>query len=286
LAQEPSRLEAMRHALAAYIQWLTPTEAAGTDLAHRIRDVVQAARRHVRAAVMGHARLPETMATVLLGWRFGLDFAVAQGHYTPEQADVEWEGAVGRLADTSRTQRADLQDRRPARQYFARLQTLVDSGRVGFLPQEARAPLPRVPGERDAPRPPPMVGWFSATSLYIDPHAAADLFRQARDQNEPLTVTEAQVMAELRDARVLVPDAEGRPKRPEPVGVLVPDAEGRLKRPEKVGGRTRRVYSLDRAALDTFLGVAFDPEATAVPEDKSKDEPAPPVADYDDRQPF
>jgi hypothetical protein len=202
---------------------------------------------------------------VLLGWRFGVDFAAARGYYTPEQANGEWTEAVARLADTSRTQRADLQDRRPARQYFARLQTLVDSGRVGFLPQRASAPLPRVPGERDAPRPPPMVGWFSETAVYLDPHAAAELFRQARDQNEPLTVTEAQVMAELRDAHVLTPDAEGR-----------------LKRPEMVGGRTRRVYSLDRTALKTFLGAAFDPEATAVPED----EPAPQVSDYDDRQPF
>jgi hypothetical protein len=232
VAQNPDGLLAMRHAVAAYIAWLTPPDEEATQLRRRIAEIMRSSRP--AAARGGHARLPETVATLLLGVQFGLDFAQHLGVLDAETVDTEWRQAATMLSTVSATQRADLADRRPARQYLGGLQSLLDARQVCLLPQSHRP---------DDHKPPPaMVGWYSDDAIYLDPHSGSEVFRRARERNEPLNVTEAQVMAELRDA-----------------GILQTGEAGRTRKLVKLGGHPRRVYALKRAALDDYLGVPFHP---------------------------
>jgi hypothetical protein len=196
--------------LAGYIQWLAPQfDVLGAQLASLLVDY----RRQAHTAST-HARTPEAVAHLALGWRTFLRFAAAVGALTQSQAQQTFERVWTALGEIAARQGSYQSGEEPARRFLDLLGSALAAGHVHFASPKGLVPQqkPKAWGwreervgsgeyERTEWRPQGgRAGWIDDKDLYLDLEAAlAGIQRVSQATGNGVTVTSRTLAKRLNE---------------------------------------------------------------------------------------
>jgi hypothetical protein len=179
--QQAARTGAYAMATAGYVRWL----AGRLD---DLRDTITADVADLRTEAYragSHARTPEAVANLALGWRLWLRYAVDAGALNAAEAETAWRQAWAALLAAAEQQAGQQADQAPAPRFLALLASALGSGAAhvagpdGGEPSQLEAwgwrEVTVSAGEyqRDDWRPQGVgVGWLDGEDLYLNPEAA------------------------------------------------------------------------------------------------------------------
>ncbi len=219
-------------AMSAYIVWLAPhldeTLAKARELWGILR---QAAQTGV------HAKVPEVVAWLAVGFRLLLDFHVEVGTIQADEAlDLE-ERAWRTFTHLGSVHGRRIEKEKPSLRFLNILRELFVQRRVyvksaaGGTPENWEELGWRVPGETDPGA--EFLGWSEDGFLYLMPETAYRVVQEAlRRQNNYLGVGKNALFRALAEE-----------------GLLEPAADGENTRQKKIGGQNQRVLFLRHEAL-------------------------------------
>lgn len=208
-------------AMAGYLRWLAGTygDVHGT-LARQIA--------HMREMPVNgqHARTPGIAASLLVGLRVFLNFAVSIEAITKEQATELFERGRVALSRCAEGQAEHHQDADPAPRFLRLVGALLTSGRAHLEDVGGGRPAnPERLGWRSRTVPAKTgpeatwqelgrcIGWMEAETetVYLDPEASfAEAQILAQAQGEPIPVTPRTLAKRLRERGLLAEGGEGR----------------------------------------------------------------------------
>lgn len=113
-----------RQAMAHYLTWLS---GKWDSIKKSIPDDFLALRGQVMNKGL-HARLPEVIALLCLGLKYGLDFAVECGALTLEESNEVWEEGMSAFISQATDQGSRVEEERPAKRFIEILNSLKESG--------------------------------------------------------------------------------------------------------------------------------------------------------------
>jgi hypothetical protein len=204
-AQAAAGGELYAAALAAFVRWLAPKYQ---DTRAGLQARIAALRTQVLQSA-AHARTPEIVANLLVGFQTFIAFAREVGAVTGDEADQFLNLADGELRRVGTAQAARQASNEPARRFLKLVASAIASGQahvagLGGNPPEnpawkyetataaQRSWGWRVAGDFTTPPIPQgrCVGWLDGDDLYLDPAASYAVAQQLGQQtNEPLVVT-------------------------------------------------------------------------------------------------
>ncbi|MGI1691569.1 DUF927 domain-containing protein [Thermoanaerobacter uzonensis] len=202
------------YAMRAYLEWLAPQmDNFANVLPQRLVELRQ------RAAVEGHARLPENVAHLMLGIEIFSNFAVVVGALTPQEVNYLKEKSWEVLLNLAKEQALKMQDEKPTKQFITALQQLISSGQLILLHREFKHATDEDVLQRGTGV---FAGWYDDNGLYLLPDvvwtAVSELLRAdgglglGKSAIFDLLVKEGQVIPQgNRTTRVIRVD--GMPKR-------------------------------------------------------------------------
>ncbi len=180
-SQEAGRRGDFAAAMAGYLRWLVPQLDTLRDHVPDQLAMLRAASRSDGA----HARTPEAVANLALGWQLWLRFAREAGALTEAEATAMWERVWTALGAAAAGQRDHQGGEAPARRFLDLLASALASGRAhvaGPTGEEPSGPeawgwRERTIGTGDYQRDEwqsqgERIGWLAGDDLYLDPHAA------------------------------------------------------------------------------------------------------------------
>jgi len=135
LAQRHGADGILAAAFAGYVQWLAPRM---DSLAATVRDDLVALRDEARDFT-AHARTPENVAHLLLGWRYWLDYAEDAGAITGAEHEALW-GQLRAALGTTATAQGEHQHEEPARRFLDYVLAAVQSGEGHIAAMDGSAP--------------------------------------------------------------------------------------------------------------------------------------------------
>jgi hypothetical protein len=244
-------------ALAGFVRWLAPQYG---ELCSRLRQE-QVGLREKAATAEQHARTPALMASMGIGLRYMVDFAVAVGAVSEgEAADLSRRGWAA-LRHAAEEQEAHIAAAEPAGYFLRLISSAVASGRAhlasraGGPPMDARAwgwrTLEKVDGRDGIPIPQGRrIGWLDGEHIHLEPHAAfAEAQRLAVEQGETLTTTLNTTLKRMHDRNLIQADTSA--------------GKIRYTFRRKLEGQTRSVVLLPIAAFNPAERGGDDETATA-----------------------
>lgn len=236
IAQKPGQLAKLAHGLAGYVGWTG--QQLGNGLATRLSKKLIELRDRAFTESQ-HPRLPETIASLQLGWLQFLRFCVETNALTRDASDV-WRKRMWRaLMRVGQVQGALVELRQPHRVFLESLRDLLAGRRAVLLPRGTAPESVDVRGRE-------IVGWHDDDWLYLIPKAAfREIMRMGRDAGEPLVVPEDQIERILTEAGIAEPSKSDG-------STLV-----------RVGGKPRRVLKLNRTAIERMIGPFDVPDLAA-----------------------
>lgn len=214
-AQRAGRQGDYAAAMAGFLRWLAPRyekELAGALLE------TQTANMREELALSGklHRRTPDAVASLALGWRYFLSFALEVGAISCEDHDAWWRLVIAALADLASAQSGHQAETDPVVQFLESLRSALISGDAHLTDSEGRCPdAPTRWGWRsevkaglgglDVSAAGHQVGWVSGEHVYLDPGAALAVAAQlASRSGEPFALNSTMLGKRLNDAGVLV----------------------------------------------------------------------------------
>jgi hypothetical protein len=195
--QRRDRLLRLPHAIAGFSEWLAPRMKDG--LSTELRDAFEEERGRAHAAGAAHLRLPEAIAHLILGMRWGLTYAEATGALTTEEHARTLDLARQAITGLGASQGHEVANRDPGRMFLEMLQGLLTEGRHVVLPR--LGPL----ADRPEPKGPirPVLGWVDEAALYLVPRMAFGAVTQAaRERGIPFGSEESTVIHDLARLKV------------------------------------------------------------------------------------
>ncbi|MDP9359612.1 MAG: DUF3854 domain-containing protein [Chloroflexota bacterium] len=211
----PGRI-ALSLAMAGYVQWLAGQYGS---LAAKLGEE----RAELRAVLTNggaHARTPEALANLALGWRYWLRFAVAAGGISVEESEAMWERVLAALRALGANQAAHQAEENPVHRFLELLTASLASqaahvaGLDGGVPDNPlawgwREATGGVGGagryQREEYRPSgPCVGWVDEDGLFLQPDAAYKAAQGIGSINgTPLALTPRTLWKRLHQAGLL-----------------------------------------------------------------------------------
>jgi hypothetical protein len=135
-AQQAGSAGTYAEAEAAYVRWLAGRRDG-------LGDTVAARTAVLRANAAGsevHGRLPETVASLMAGWEYFLQFAVEAEAISPEQDGQYRQWAWAALGEAARSQAHRLAAAEPAGRFIQTLAEALSAGRAHIAPRTGSAP--------------------------------------------------------------------------------------------------------------------------------------------------
>jgi len=175
-------------AMAGYVTYLArrydsdpPLPATLADVRSQLRDKAKAEAQHPRVAL--------NVASLALGWREFLSYAVQAGAISERRRDELWKRAWKALRDVGAEQERYRRDADPVSVYLRSLAALVASGRAHLAAATMNGGMPENPsrwgwaedttGDLPAYRERgELLGWTDGTDVYLQPDATFKAVRQ------------------------------------------------------------------------------------------------------------
>jgi len=221
-AQEAGAGGIFSHHLSSFVRSVADQYAT---LQHTLKKRNEALRVEARKQDLEHTRLPDTVASLALGWEMFADFIEGIGATTHEETHAlrrrGWAALVEAATQQGNTQRQE----QPAVLFMTYLRSAIASGLAHLTNAEGDAPLPPAQwGWRRDPRSEELdvyvpqgrrVGWTKHTSLqgdlvFLDPSAAYTIVeRVARDHGAVFPVSKDALVSALDDAGLLAKKNKG-----------------------------------------------------------------------------
>ncbi len=245
--QEAARAGAYAIATTGYVRWL----AGRFD---DLRETISADVAELRAEAHrtgSHARTPEAVANLALGWRLWLRYAGDAGALTEVEVGIAWRRAWTALLATGEQQTGHQADQAPAPRFLALLASALASGAAHIAGPDGAEPTDRRAwgwreatvgaGEyqRDEWRPQGVrVGWLDGDDLFLNPEAAHAVAQRAGEAGGGLGVAPKTLAKRLHESGLLRATEQGQ-------------EGGGLTVRRQLEGTRRRVLHLAASALDT-----------------------------------
>lgn len=174
-----------------------------------------------------HLRLPETAASLMIGWEMGLSYALAIGALEGEEfkrlMDQGWQA----LLATCKTMMGRAIEEKPEEMFLNTLKELLAQGKIYLREKNGGKSLGGADERAE------MLGWYDKKHLYLLPEAAyTKIARHYREQGSVFPARQQTLLKGLKEAGWLVESAGGRPTKP-----------------ERLEGKVLRVMVLRREAL-------------------------------------
>ena len=180
-SQEAGRRGDLAASMSGYVRWLAPQIDS-------LRDAIPLDLANLRTAARGaggHARTPEAVANLALGWRLWLRFAGEVGAVTEAEAAAAWDHVWAALGAAADGQRDHQGGEAPARRFLDLLSSALGSGFAHVAAPDGHEPgsaeawgwRQRTIGageyQRDEWQPQgTRVGWLDGDDLFLDPNAS------------------------------------------------------------------------------------------------------------------
>lgn len=196
LSQAQDNREVYPDAMAAYILWLGEQWAElQAKLPPAWRDLRTRARQEGQ-----HARLPESIASLYVGFDLGLSFAVEIGVLTEQAAKTMREEGWTALSGVAERQHGLTEDQRPTRRFLTVIAELLSQGKARLNHTD----LPESSGDGE------MLGWYDADYLYLLPSASYHcVARYEKDEGRIFGVKENALRRMLAEESISVVSDDG-----------------------------------------------------------------------------
>ncbi|QEL19167.1 DUF3854 domain-containing protein [Limnoglobus roseus] len=219
-------------AMAGFIAWLSSQYATvSADLGRE-----RVALRNAFVGFGNHARTPDVIANLLIGFRYFLDFAVAHQAIDGDQRTSLWErgmAVVRELGDQLGDHQWEVD---PIRNFPLMVRSILSGGRGHVAGMDGRVPLSRITPEFwgwkacdplattargiDSYRScGDTIGWIDGEELYLNSDTTyAAINELTRDQNQAFPLTQITLCKHLKDEGLLLRYEEGRTRYPMTIG--------------------------------------------------------------------
>ena len=222
--------EAQRHAgaglyelaMAGFVRHLAARLDADAEYTDRLREQIAERRAELAKATGGHARVPEAVAGLLTGFREFLEFAVAVGAYSTDEAQTLMGEVKAALLDIAAEQATYTKGMAVAEVYLRALASALVGGgahlgnqETGREPAEPEKwgwePHPSAYGTAYHPKG-KCIGWVSAMGeVLLHPDTAYEVARaHAGHAAEPLATTKNTIHRRLKEGGHLAASEDGR----------------------------------------------------------------------------
>jgi hypothetical protein len=246
-AQQDAASGRYAQALAAFVRWLAPqygkVKAALPDLARQYRDEVSGSMEGE-----GHRRTPDNAASLLVGLRYFVDFALTVEALDDAEAVELFDRGREAILEAAGAQHQGQRNEDPVSKFLGTLHELFAAGKANVTSLTGSRPdnpgewgwCPDSYSERDLVtecgvydewRPQGVhVGWIDEDDLYLLPRAVyGAVQRFLRESNDALPVQQSTLWQRLEEAGLLAGKDKGRgytkrapvPRRPDTVYVKV-----------------------------------------------------------------
>ncbi|MEG1358363.1 MAG: hypothetical protein RSE23_01740 [Clostridia bacterium] len=196
-AQELAQRGYLAKAMRGYIEWLLPqVDALPDKLAERFQELRTKAQKAV--VKNAHARAPEAVACLMLGYEMMLNYMRDAGELTQEHVDRERDDAWDVLMDNSREQAEEAAEERPGQAFIRTLGEML-TARVAQVRDLTDSQQLCDPSRG-------MVGWMDEKYYYIMPDMAYALVsEQVRKKGLELQLPQRSLYRQMRFDRIIVP---------------------------------------------------------------------------------
>jgi DNA primase len=175
-----------------------------------------------------HLRLPETVASLMLGWEMGLTYALSIDALQPDEFKQLKEQGWQALLASCKSMMGRALEEKPEEMFVNTLSELLAQGKV-YLREKNKAGYNLGGVEERAE----MLGWFDEKQLYLLPEATySKIARHYREQGSLFPVRQQTLRKGLKEAGWLL------------------DQSGRSTRVERLDGKMQRVMVMRREVLD------------------------------------
>lgn len=225
--QDMARDGYLQRAMRGYIEWLLPRmDALPTQLVKRFKQYRGDAQKAV-AEKGAHARMPEVIAHLMIGYEQMTLYMIHQGVMTETEGadaiDHAWRVIV---ANTCR-QSDEAKDDRPSRMYLTALQELITTKAV-FV-RDLAATDTGSPGGKQ------MIGYMDAGSYYLIPGMSYSMVSEIyRRKGMEFPLREKGLYKQMVEDNVLIPDLSAK----------------RSTKVKLIDGRAQRLLWIPRRAID------------------------------------
>jgi hypothetical protein len=196
--------ERLPHAMRAYIEWLRPCTG---DLRRTLpRELADLMTGTFSAATLGsHLRAPGGLATLFIGMKLFLQFAVERGVIEAARAEERLREVATALLFIGRRQAKVGRERIPANRFVEALATMLAQGRLWLRSRDGAALGDRHGASTE------FVGWRDRDLTYLLPEAThRAVTAYLRDIGEPLGVSGPRLHEGLLKAGLTVRGPNGR----------------------------------------------------------------------------
>ena len=218
------------HALAGYILWLA-------DNWNYLARTLPEEHRNFRAGLMMeyrnyHLRIPDTLATLYLGFHLGLTYAVEVGALGETEA-AEWrERGWAALKACAEAQAQRVERERPTLLFLQVLSGLVAQGKAKLYPKGNKEYIPE-PGTE-------LLGWYDDDYIYLLPEASYHLVaRYLREEGRHFPVRETTLRKYLAEE-----------------GYLERGDEEHYTSPVRTGGKLYRTFRVHREKVKEYFDLS------------------------------
>jgi hypothetical protein len=236
----------MAEAMFGYAEWIA--SRAGTNEEALRSTIVEQHTNLADTSIGGHPRTATNLAHLLIGAVFGMEFAVAVGAISRQDADSKLEVIQADLKKFANEHAEQIADENPVEQFLNNVRTVLFMGAAHISTLDGTAPygIESITGwefnresEKDGLLTKTwrargsLIGFIHGKKLMLHPkatHAAVSVHAAKQNQIIP---SEYMVGRLLREARITTCE-EGRSQKQEPIHYTI-DKEGRLVPDEKRG---------------------------------------------------
>jgi len=228
LTEAQARAELLPQAMVAYLTWLSPKI---DELLKTLPKTI--AELRAKAAMDGHARLPESVAHLYAGLDLGMAFAAEVGAISAGVAD-EWRSVSWDvLMELAKEHAQTIAEERPALRFVSALSAILNQGIVYLADKDTGDPPVGALMQNSR-----LIGWRDEHMLYLIPEATY------REITAFLQAAGGFPMTQRAISELLVKE-----------GLIIPGAGGRTARPTRIAGSVKKVWNMPEAAVQRALGV-------------------------------
>ncbi len=196
LAQDTARRGYLQKAMRGYIEWLLPQmDALPEQLAQRFQALRADAQRETGKKV--HARMPEAVACLALGYEMFTRYMAAMGVMDEETAEAEQAAAWQIILSNSQRQADEAKEERPGRAFLAVMGELLTAKVAAVRDMTDIKAYDPTRG---------MVGYMDAEYYYLLPDIAYSMVaEQTRKKGQELALTQRSLYRQMRRDGLIAP---------------------------------------------------------------------------------